>query len=261
VARARELLGRSAAALEAMELAIEAGSGIPEQKAWALSRYGGLLLDGGQVEAARRAFERALQLQPRFPHAEAGLAKAAAARGLRVAAARRFERLLRRVPSAEYATELGDLYVSMGRDGAAARAYDRARQFEQALARNGVRTMLASASLDLDLGVHLRSALVRARQAYREAPNVETEAVLAWALVRNGQCIEARRFSRKALALGTRDASFLFHRGMIERCLGSASAPSWFAAALRVDPAFSPHWAPVAERLARAAKEGASGTR
>jgi tetratricopeptide (TPR) repeat protein len=261
VARARELLGRSVAALEAMEFAIEAGSGIPEQKAWALSRHGGLLLDIRRVEAARRAFEQALRLQPDFPHAEAGLAKVVAARGQRVAAARRFEQLLRRVPSAEYATELGDLYLSMGREGAAARAYDRARRFERALARNGVRTMLASASLDLDLGVHLRSALVRARQAYREAPNVETEAVLAWALARNGQCVEARQFSRRALALGTRDASFLFHRGMIERCLGSSSAASWFAAALRVDPAFSPRWAPVAERLARAATKGATGTR
>jgi tetratricopeptide (TPR) repeat protein len=261
VARARELLGRPAAALEAMELAIEAGSGIPEQKAWALSRYGGLLLDGGRVKDARRAFEEALRLQPAFPHADAGLGKVDAARGERAAAARRFERLLRRVPSAEYATELGDLYLSIGRDEAAARAYDRARRFERALARNGVRTMLASATLDLDLGVHLRSALVRARQAYREAPNVETEAVLAWALARNGQCSEARTWSRRALALGTRDASFLFHRGMIERCLGSSSASSWFAAALRVDPGFSPRWAPVAERLARAATMGASGTR
>jgi Flp pilus assembly protein TadD len=113
--------------------------------------------------------------------------------------------------------------------------------------------MLASAGLDLDLGVHLRSALVRARQAYREAPNVETEALLAWALARNGQCIEARTWSRRALALGTRDASFLFHRGMIERCLGRGSAPRWFAAALRLDPAFSPRWAPVAERLSRTA--------
>jgi tetratricopeptide (TPR) repeat protein len=261
VARARELLGRTDAALEAMELSIEAGSGIPEQEAWALSRYGGLLLDAGRSAAARTAFRAALVRQPEFPHAEAGLANVAAAQGDEAAAARRFEQLLRRVPSAEYATELGDLYLALGRESAATRAFDRARHFERLLARNGVRTMLASASLDLDLGVHLRAALARARQAYREAPNVETEAVLAWALVRNGQCAEAREWSRRALALGTRDASFFFHRGLIERCLGDESAPRWFAAALRIDPAFSPRWVPVAERLARAAGEGASGTR
>jgi tetratricopeptide (TPR) repeat protein len=250
VARARELLGRPAAAREAMELAIEAGSAIPEQKAWALTRYGNLLLDEGSVAEARRAFARALVIQPRFPHAQAGAARADVRR-TPMRAARSLEALITRVPSAEYAIELGDLYSELGRTRAAGRAYERAREFEHRLARSGVRTMLASAGLDLELGLHRRSALIRARQAHREAPNVETEAVLAWALVANGHCREARVFSRRALALGTRDAGFSFVRGLIERCLGNPAASRWFSEALEIDPTFSPRWAPVAARLAR----------
>lgn len=251
VARARELLGRPARALDAMELAIEAGSGIPEQEAWALTRYGGLLLDRGRVGDAKEAFRRALALQPGFPHAQAGLAKADDAAGRHATAARKLQVLLRRVPSAEYATELGDVYFGLGREREARRAYARARKLEERLARSGVRTMLASASLDLDLGVRRASALARARQAYREAPNLETADVLAWALERNGRCHEARSLSREALVLGTRDATMLFHRGMIERCLGNPAAARWFAEALEVDPAFSTRWAPVARRLGR----------
>jgi tetratricopeptide (TPR) repeat protein len=71
--------------------------------------------------------------------------------------------------------------------------------------------------------------------------------VLAWALYRNGRCTEARTYSVRALRLGTRDALKLFHRGMIERCLGRpAEARTFFARALAVNPYFSLRWAPVA---------------
>jgi len=251
VARARELLGRPDGALDALQLAVEAGSGIREQEAWALTRYSGVLLDQGRPDDARVALGRALALEPGFPHALAATARVDGAAGRHAAAARKLEDLLRRVPSAEYATELGDVYVALGSESQARRAYRLARAFERRLARSGVRTLLASASLDLELGVRLPSALARARQAYREAPNLETEDLLAWALERNGRCHEARRWSERTFELGIRDATMLFHRGMIARCLGSPSAARWFREALEVDPAFSSRWAPVARRLAR----------
>jgi hypothetical protein len=75
--------------------------------------------------------------------------------------------------------------------------------------------------------------------------------VLAWALARTGHCGEAQRYSTHALRLGTRDALKMFHRGMIERCLGHrAEARTWFTRALRLNPQFSLLWAPVARRLA-----------
>jgi hypothetical protein len=58
-------------------------------------------------------------------------------------------------------------------------------------------------------------------------------------------------YSKRALRLGTRDASKFFHRGMIERCLDRrVEARSWFRRALALNPHFSVLWSPVARRYA-----------
>lgn len=117
---------------------------------------------------------------------------------------------------------------------------------------NGVRIELETALFDLDHGRRLRDALARARGAYRLAPSITAEDVLAWALVRNGRCGEAEPHARHALRLGTRDALKTFHLGMAERCLGRhATARRRFARALAINPHFSLLWSPVARRLAR----------
>jgi hypothetical protein len=92
----------------------------------------------------------------------------------------------------------------------------------------------------------LQAALARARIAYESAPSIYAEDVLAWGLYRTGRCGEARTHSVRALRLGTRDALLVFHRAMIERCLGSPSARWWFRRALAINPYFSFLWAPVA---------------
>ena len=116
---------------------------------------------------------------------------------------------------------------------------------------NGVRTELETALFDLDHGRRLRDALARARGAYRLAPSITAEDVLAWALVRNGRCGEAESHARRALRLRTKDALKTFHLAMVERCLGRrASAKQLFRRALAINPYFSLLWSPVARRLA-----------
>lgn len=70
---------------------------------------------------------------------------------------------------------------------------------------------------------------------------------LAWALHVNGRDTEALGYARRALRHGYRDATFLYHLGMIEKSLGRrADARRDLAAALRLNPAFSVHHAPPA---------------
>ena len=58
------------------------------------------------------------------------------------------------------------------------------------------------------------------------------------------------RAANRALALGTEDAGFLFHRGAIEAALGDRSAARRdLAHALAVNPQFSILQAPIARRL------------
>jgi tetratricopeptide (TPR) repeat protein len=251
IATARQLLGRPAAALDAMELAIEAGSAIPEQEAWALTRYGTLLVAADRLRDARNAYRRALRLAPEYVHAQAGLARVDAASGRFAVAAARLDRVVERLPAPEYAVLLGDVLERSGRPRAAARAYALVGALERVLAANAVRTELSTALFDLDRGVRLADALGRARTAYREAPGLAAADAVAWGLYRTRNCAEARVWSRRALALGTKDGLFFFHRGLIERCLAGAEAGRpWFQRALAAHPTFSLRWAPVAERLA-----------
>jgi tetratricopeptide (TPR) repeat protein len=251
VATARQLLGRPAAALDAMELALEAGSAIPEQEAWALTRYGTLLVEADRLDEAEDAFRRALRLSPGYVHARTGQARVAAARGRFHEAANELRRVVDGLPHPEYAILLGDALARAGRPAAAERAYALVSTLERVLAANGVRTELATALFDLDHGIRLRAALERARAAYRAAPGVAAADAIAWGLVRTGKCDAAIGWSRRSLALGTKDGLFLFHRGMIERCVhGDAAARPWFARALAASPTFSLRWAPIAERLA-----------
>jgi hypothetical protein len=123
---------------------------------------------------------------------------------------------------------------------------------ERLLEANGVRTELETALFDLDHDRRLGDALARARAAYEMRKSIDAEDVLAWALYKNGLCDAARMHSTRALRLGTRDALKLFHRGMIEGCLGNEAArESLFAQALAINPHFSLLYAPVAREVLR----------
>ena len=69
---------------------------------------------------------------------------------------------------------------------------------------------------------------------------------LAWALYANGRYREAAAASEQALRLGTRNALFLFHAGMIRLRLGDRSAArALLREAFEVNPFFSVRWSPV----------------
>jgi Flp pilus assembly protein TadD len=120
---------------------------------------------------------------------------------------------------------------------------------ERLLVANGVKIDLETALFDVDHGIRVRQSLGLARKAQAERPSIDGDDVLAWALARNGRCAEALPWSKRALHLGTRDAVKLFHRGMIERCLGNGRAARlYLGRALSLNPHFSLIWSPVARR-------------
>ncbi len=252
ISYARELLGRTDAAIAAMKLAVSAGSGTNEPAAWSLVELGNLYFNSGRLRPAERAYRAALARFPGYHRAQAALARVAAARGRTDEAVALYRRALEAVPLPEYAARLGETLAAAGRDDEAAEAYELVDVMQRLFEANGARTELETALVDLDRGVNLADALSRVREAYAERRSIEAEDVLAWGLYRNGRCEEALDHSRRALRLGTRDALKLFHRGMIERCLGRAAASrATFREALGINPYFSPRWAPVAKEASR----------
>jgi tetratricopeptide (TPR) repeat protein len=80
-----------------------------------------------------------------------------------------------------------------------------------------------------------------------DRPSVRTADVLAWTLYQAGDYRGALSASRQAHRLGTRDATFYFHSGMIEAGLGMRDAAiADLRQALRINPYFSVIWGPVA---------------
>jgi tetratricopeptide (TPR) repeat protein len=252
VSYARELLGDTRGAIAAMRLAVGAGTGTVEPLAWTLVQLGNLYFDNGRLAPAARSYRQALAVFPGYVHAEAAVARVAGARGHYGKAIRLYRRAVERLPLPQYEGALGDVLRIAGREADAREAFGAVHAIQRLLAANGVRTELETALFDLDHDVDVREALARARLAYGERKSIEADDVLAWALYRNSRCGEASDHSVLALRFGTRDALKLFHRGMIERCLGhDAVGRSFLRRALAINAHFSLLYAPVAEKALR----------
>jgi tetratricopeptide (TPR) repeat protein len=251
VSYARELRGNVPGAIAAMRLALDASAGQREPFAWTAVQLGKISWSVGDGRTAERWYREALHAIPGYVYALDARALVEAARGRLAHAIALERRAADTVPQPQFVSNLGDLYAVAGNRAAARRQYALIGAIRRLLRANGVRTDLETAQFDVDHGVHLERTVAEARAARAARPSIDGDDTLAWALARNGRCTEALHWSRRALRLGTRDATKLFHRGMIERCLGDrVAARSWFRRALALNPHFSLLWAPVARRYA-----------
>jgi tetratricopeptide (TPR) repeat protein len=228
VSRARELL---TAALDLAPSAVDAG--------YALYYLGELAWNVGDVAGARARWEEGLRRAPAYLPLLAGRARVAAAEGRYAEAMAGYRTVVTRLPQASYLVEYADLLAARG-DPAGARAqYAVVRTEQRLLAAQGVNVDLEMALFDAEHGAPAR-ALAEARASYATRRGVPAEDALAWALHANGRDTEALTHARAALRLGTRNAAFRYHLGMIEAALGErAAARRDLAGALRLNPHFS----------------------
>ena len=251
VSYGRELIGHTSAAIHAMKLAIDAATDTSEPTAWTHVQLGKLYFNHGRYREAERQYLIANRAFPSYAYGLDALAQVEAALGRYTRAIELERQAVDLIPLPQYVAALGDLYKVTEHPRLAQREYSLIGAIERLLKANGVRTDLEIALFEVDHGITLDHALDRARVGQRERPSIDGDDVLGWALARTGHCGEALQYSRLALRLGTQDALKFFHRGMIERCLGSqADARIWFRRALELNPRFSVLWAPLARRLA-----------
>jgi tetratricopeptide (TPR) repeat protein len=235
----RELRGDLEGALAAMREAARSPSLATENTAFALSIVGHLERLHGDPEAARSAFERALDLVPNHAPSLAGLGRLGVGDGDLDTAATYFERASAVVPLPEYVIALGETHQAAGDLDAARRQYDLARAEITLLKASGVTVDLDLALFEADHG-NPGEALRLAEAAYNAAPTVRAADALAWCLLRNGRTTEALVRSQEALRLGSRDPLLLYHAGTIEADHGDlAIAREHLEAALAADPGFS----------------------
>jgi len=247
VSYALELRGNVDGAIAAMRAAYDVAAD-PADAAWAAAHIAKVHFDAGRVEQAETWFRRARAADPGSMDAEAGLALIAWASGELEEGIAGYERLATRYPSPEHVAVLGDLYAASGDREAAAAQYELVRAEARLFRANGVDTDLEIALFEADhaVGGSARAALRAARAEWSRRRSVHVADAYAWALYANGKYRRASAVSAEALRLGTRNALFLFHAGMIQVRLGDEpAARSLLQEAFDVNPYFSVRWSPV----------------
>ncbi|MCA1697597.1 MAG: hypothetical protein LC790_01300, partial [Actinobacteria bacterium] len=119
---------------------------------------------------------------------------------------------------------------------------------QRLLGNAGINTDAELAVYEADHGNRQR-AVKLARDAWANAPSVRSADALGWALTRAGSPHQGLRYARRALRLGSRDASFLYHAGISARAAGQRDdAARLLREALAANPGFSPLHARDARR-------------
>jgi tetratricopeptide (TPR) repeat protein len=218
VSYVRELRGDLAGAASAMRLAVAAGGPAPENNAYVSTLLGELERRRGHTSGARRAFERALALVPRFAAAEAGLARLEGTRGIA-----RLRRVVERLPLPEYVVALGETELAAGRTAAGRRDLKLVAVEQRLQQAAGVDIDVELAVFEADHGSPER-AVALAQRAWAAAPSVRAADALGWALTRSGNPEAGRRWARKALRLGSLDPVWRAHAGLSDLAAGHREA-------------------------------------
>lgn len=206
-----------------------------------------LAFDNGDPRGALAQISKGLIADPSYPDLIEGRAKAEAALGQTAAALADYAAIVARVPQPTYVLEYADLLSSLGRTAEASAQYDVFRAELKLFSANGVALDVDPTLFAADHG-DPAEALRDAQAGIKIRPFLEMDDAYAWALHVNHRDAEALGWSTKALALGTRNALFHYHRGMIELALGQrAQARRELSTALAINPYFSPLLAPKAK--------------
>jgi tetratricopeptide (TPR) repeat protein len=246
LAYVNELYGKTDETRRILSLAASSASD-PGDAAYVHAQLGELAWSRGDVPGADREFSAALRADPSYLAAVDGRGRVRAATGDLAGALADRKAVVARLPLPGYLTSYGELLDAAGRHADAAQQYAVAGTWVTLARASGVATDLETALFAADHG-DKGEALRAARAEWARRHGVQIADALAWALHVNGKDAEALQYATQAGALGYRNASFRYHRGMIEKSLGrTEDARRDLTAALRLNPNFSALHAPSAK--------------
>lgn len=220
-------------------LASAAGSAARLDKAYLLTLLADIERLRGRTDAAARHLDTVLDEVPGYVPAMISLARLMVARGDLDGAIEQWEAVVERAENLDTLTELGELYLFLGRDADAADQFGRIEDSIRAETEHGVNMALETAAHGAEHG-STTVAVAAARAEWDRRKSLHVADALAWALHRSGETAEALRFSRYATSLGTKSARFWIHRGMIESSLGMKVAADHLRKGISYDPGYSP---------------------
>lgn len=234
----RELHGDVRGARSALEQA-DAFASRANDKAFIARYLGELAFSTGDLPLALEHYDQGLDAAPGNPALLAARGKA------RVAAGQLTEGLV----DYRISTTMVPLSTNIADYAAALRVAGRTEEATQqdALTRTTYTVLLSSGSnVDLELSLYEAdrgrggAAVAAATREHRRRTSVHTEDALGWALHVAGDDTSALKHARAAEQLSSHNATFAYHRGMIEHSLGRRTAArKSLQRALRINPYFS----------------------
>jgi len=234
-------------ALSIMRLAITAGAAYAENVAWCQAQLGDDDFFLGSPLAAEQEYKVALRTFSRDIYALAGLGRLYAGQHRFALAVEYYNRAIAQVPLPQYVIALGDTYAAMGQPARARQQYTLAGFIFHLYDVNHINIGIDRALFDADHDQNLGEALRLARSEATWRHDIRTMDILAWVLYKNHDYSGALAAERQALRLGTRDASFYYHMGLIDNALGDGvGARAYLQGALMLNPLFDVRQAPLA---------------
>lgn len=223
ISYARELQGDIDGAVKAMTAA-ESAAESQSDAAFAAFQLGELEWNRGDSEAAVAHYRRALQRDPDSVRSQAALARAAFYAGDEEKAVDQYRSVVERLPLPQYVAELTDVYTVTDQPDKAKDQLELLDAQRRLLEDAGVAVDADLAVINADNGVELDASLAAMEAEWKVRKSIFVADALAWLLHENGQSEKALAYSDKALAMGTRNALFYFHRSEIHRALGDDEA-------------------------------------
>jgi tetratricopeptide (TPR) repeat protein len=223
IAYVRWLKGDLDGAREVMRNAVTAGGQREsEATAWAYTRSGIFELQAGNVEAALRSAEIALQFTEHYPPALLLRGRVLLAQGKVLESVKSLQEAATRASLPEYQWTLADALRE-------ARRTSEPEKMESDLLVSGANNDPRTFAVYLTTrGYRVEQALALARAELSVRADVFTMDALAWALKANGRVAEAREYAQKSLREGTRDGRLFYHVGSIAMANGDyAAAREW----------------------------------
>ncbi|HLF64383.1 MAG TPA: tetratricopeptide repeat protein [Saprospiraceae bacterium] len=203
----RELHGDLDGAIEAMEMAVEAGYPGYENTEWSRIHLAKLYEMQGEMQKAENIYKYSLQFRENNPFAQAGLAGILISKGEYEKAEVMLKTVLAIVPEISFQEDLYRLYKAWGKAEEASEAYAGVIEMIEDDAAHGHKVSLEYAMILFDLGGDAEGALDKVIQEYQSRPeNIGVNALLARIYVELGKDELAKTHLQKALVTGYQSA-------------------------------------------------------
>jgi tetratricopeptide (TPR) repeat protein len=214
IAHMRWLKGDLEGAIDVMQMAVAAGgSREPEATAWAYTRLGSYKFQAGDMDAAAKSANIALQFMENCAPALLLRGRILLAQHKASAAIESLRQATALAWLPEYQWALADALRETG-DSQAAEAVE--GRLVNSGAVNDARTF---ALYLITRGEESQQALMLAQRELSIREDIFTMDAMAWALKANNRFTEARDYSEKSLKEGTQDARLFYHAGAIATAL------------------------------------------